>query len=148
MAKDDRGAGELRTLLRGFNVAAKGNASAFGFSILITVVYGTLSIHNKSPNRAELIGFAMSSVAAFSLLNVVAAAVTEPEAGSAEKSSGVLLSTALDFLAVGGGVGLSFAVELLVGGWPSWVVTPFAATLAFVALQAVEMMLGRIAEED
>ncbi|HLQ86265.1 MAG TPA: hypothetical protein VK110_08960 [Salinisphaeraceae bacterium] len=59
--------------LQGLKIAASGNAQAFGFSILITVSYGVAATLGSPPTYGEQIGFAMSAVAAFSLLNVLVA---------------------------------------------------------------------------
>jgi hypothetical protein len=128
--------------LRGLNVAASGNAQAFGYSILITVSYGIVSASSGKPSPVELIGFALSAVAAFSLLNILVAYVSEKRSGNAARTRVVLVATATDFLAVGAGLGAVFGVTAILGGWAAWILAPCVAGLVYVLVQALELAVG------
>jgi hypothetical protein len=126
---------------RGFDTAVSGNAQAFGFSITITSTYGVLSAAEGNPSTAEIFGFALSAVAAFSLLNLVVVGLfLRDEPG--EPSRVVLAATATDFVAVGSGIATAVGVRYWLTDWPAWVVTPFVATLSYVVMQALEIAVG------
>src|SRR3569623_859757 len=87
-----------RKFLRGLHESATGNAQAFGFSITVTVTFGVVSADQSSESTAELMVFALSSVAAFSLLNLLVAHIVRRRPSGPSTNRVVLLSTATDFL--------------------------------------------------
>ncbi len=129
--------------LRGLNKSATGNAQAYGFSISITVTFGVLSAKQPAPTTADLFMFALSAVAAFSLLNVAVAHLLRTEPSQVTSSRTVLLSTATDFLAVAAAVGCAFAIRSVTTGLPRWSLAPLTATVAYVLVQAVELTVGQ-----
>lgn len=124
-----------------------GNAQAFGFSITVTVTFGVLTSTQDPPTRPELIGFALSGVAAFSLLNLLAVYLPTSHSG-AEPTRVLLLATATDFLAVGGGVGTAMGINAVFSGWVAWVLSPFCAGLVYVLVQGIELAVGQHSDED
>ena len=131
-----------RTFLSGLNTAVSGNAQAFGFSITITATYGVISSAQGSPSLPEIFGFALAAVAAFSLVNLVVAAVLRRRKTDGEPDRVVLVATATDVLAVGASIAAAVAVRFALTGWPTWVLAPFVAALVYVLVQAVEMAVG------
>ncbi|HZD65563.1 MAG TPA: hypothetical protein VE152_05665 [Acidimicrobiales bacterium] len=127
-------------MIRGLTGAVTGNAQAFGFSITVTVTYGILSAA-RSPSLAETVGFALSAVAAFSLLNLLVSRLVRLDR-PIQGTRAVLIGTATDFLAVGAGVAVAIGVRLGVGGWGSWVLAPFGSGLVYVVVQSLELTLG------
>ena len=114
--------------LHGLNVAVRGNAQAFGFSILITVSYGIVTASSVGkPSPLELIGFALSAVAAFALMNILVAWLKTIQPRDTERSRVLLMGTATDFLSVGAGLGVVFGAVALLDGWAAWVLAPFLA---------------------
>lgn len=129
--------------LHGLKVAASGNAQAFGFSILITVSYGIASTSAPPPTLGQQFGFAMSAVAAFSLLNVVIAYIARGESSKLQNKSTLLIASATDFIAVGAGLGAAIGVDRLVAGVAAWILIPFVAGLCYMLVQAFEFAVGR-----
>lgn len=130
--------------LRGLQVSVSGNAQAFGFSILITISYGIVSASSSTPSTAELVGFTLSAVAAFSMLNLLVAWLTRNKAAvDSEPTRVVLIATATDFLAVGAGFAAAYGATAAVSGWGAWVLAPFAASLTYGLVQALELAFGR-----
>lgn len=127
--------------LHALGVAVRGNAQAFGFSILITVSYGVVSASTDKPLTWELVGFALSAVAAFSLLNVLVALLKNIRPDDHERERVLLVATATDFLAVGAGLAVAFAVVALTGDWIRWTLTPFLAGITYSLIQALEICL-------
>lgn len=139
--------GRGRLLLRGLNASVTGNAQAFGFSITVTVTYGVASAAEGNPTLPELMGFALSAVAAFSLLNLIVAHLVKADGSTTETTRALLIGTATDFLAVGAAVGAAMGVARAVHGWGSWVLAPLCAGIIYVLVQSVELAVG-LARED
>lgn len=129
--------------LHALGVAVRGNAQAFGFSILITVSYGVVAASADKPVPLELVGFALSAVAAFSLLNVLVALLKTIRPDDHEHARVLLVATATDFLAVGAGLAVAFAVVALADDWVRWTLTPFLAGITYSLIQALEISLTR-----
>ena len=136
-----------RRYLAGLDCAASGNAQAFGFSILITVTFGVVASAHGEPDVGELFGFALAAVSAFSALNLVAArlAFRRPDPPTPKRI--ILVATATDFLAVGGGVGAAVGIVAAIAGWPAWVLAPALASLVYALAQALEFAVGQAGSE-
>lgn len=137
-----------RRLIRGLNVSVSENAQAFGFSITITVGFGVVSVIHPGPSLPDLFGFALSAVAAFSLLNLVVARLVRSDIDVASTRA-VLIGTATDFVAVAAAIGAAVGISELVDGWMVWELAPFVAGLLYVFVQAIELAVGqRLMEEE
>lgn len=128
--------------LRGLETAVGGNAQAFGFSITVTVTFGVISSSQGAPSQAELLGFALSAVAAFSGLNLLVAHLLGGKRPPAEPSRVVLIATATDILAVGAGVAAAIGTSAVVTGWGAWALAPFCSGLVYVLVQSIELTVG------
>jgi hypothetical protein len=147
-SSDERRRTRAGSLLRGFDAAVSNNAQAFGFSITVTVTYGVISAASvDKPTPLEQLGFALSSVAAFVLLNLVAIALLD-DREPRTSSRTVLIATAIDFLAVGAGVGAAIGLAAVLSGWRGWVIAPFFAGLAYVLVQALEFAVSDRGADD
>ncbi len=144
------GEGWTQAALRGLDASVTGNAQAFGFSITVTVTFGVISSAQGHPSLPELIGFALSAVAAFSALNLLVAQLFLREPSDSTPARALLVGTATDFLAVGAGVGAAIGIRYTVGGWGAWVVAPFCSGVVYVLIQSIELAVGRskIHEQD
>lgn len=141
--------GWRRRLIRGLDASVSGNAQAFGFSITITVSFGVVSAVHPRPSMPQLVGFALSAVAAFSLLNLVVARLVRDRPDVTGSTRALLIGTATDFLAVAAAVGVAIGVSELLSAWVAWTLAPFLAGLLYVLVQAVELTVGqREADED
>jgi hypothetical protein len=134
--------------VRGLNTSVSGNSQAFGFSITITVTYGLISSAGGKPALPELFGFALSAVAAFSLLNLIVAGMLLKRQSAGEPRRVVLVATATDFLAVGAGIAAAVGIREVVSDWGAWVLGPFCAGVVYVLIQAVELSLGQDQDQD
>lgn len=136
-----------RRLLQGLDASVTGNAQAFGFSITVTVTFGVLSARGN-PSSAELVGFALSGVLAFSLLNLAVARLLSERGSPSDSTRGMLLGTATDALAVGGAVSSALGVRAATHGLLSWLLAPFVAGIIYVLVQSVELAVGQQESED
>ena len=136
-----------RQYARGLNAAVTGNAQAFGFSITITASFAAISNAEGTPSLPELMTFAVSAVAAFTVLNLVVALIGA-DGSAATTTRTMLIGTATDFLAVAAGVGVAIATGHVLAGWTTWAVGAFGASLVYVIVQSMEMTLGRRETKD
>lgn len=126
------------------DTAASGNAKTFGFSILITVSYGILARSAPAPSIGQQFGFVMAERCGVCLLNPMVAYLTRREAIAPESQRVVLVATATDFVAVGVGLGAAYGIDLLLGGWAAWLVTPLVPGSTYILVQTLELVLGRM----
>lgn len=134
--------------LHGLNISVRGNAQAFGYSITITAVYGTVAASHSSPSGLEILGFAVFGVAGFSILNLVISALVKDAPDRAEKTTVLLRATATDFLAVGAAVGSAVLLTQLVSSWVIWPLASGVAGIVYVLVQALEISVGRAEDAD
>lgn len=109
--------------------------------------YGIAASSAANPSFAEQIAFALSAVAAFSPLNLVVAYLAGRERGSLRSKRILLVASATNFLAVGAGLCVAFAIGLAVSGFAAWMLIPFGAGLSYMLVQAVELALARDVDE-
>ena len=145
MASDQRftSSSVSRRFLRGLHESATGNAQAFGFSITVTVTFGVVSADQASESTAELLIFALSAVAAFSLLNLLVAHIVRRRPSGPSSNRVVLISTATDFIAVAAAVGGALGVRALATGLARWSIAPMVAGLVYVLVQSTELAVGQ-----
>ncbi|MEY8038006.1 hypothetical protein AB8O55_01215 [Saccharopolyspora cebuensis] len=125
----------------GLQTAVIDNSAAFGFSIMITSSYGALNQLVGSPSLADIVGFAMSAAAAFTLLQAVTTRGFRRRLGAAPRAV-VLLGTAFDIVSVALGLGMAVLVALTVPRGAAWPVAALLAVLVFALSQAVELMIA------
>ncbi|RBY76367.1 hypothetical protein DQ238_17820 [Geodermatophilus sp. TF02-6] len=131
-----------RQYLHGLRTAASGNALSFGFSIMITTTFGVVSSAYGQPSLPELFGFALTAVAAFSVLNVLVAMLLRGDEDYEPPSRVLLVATATDFLAVAAGIGAAVGVRFLVADTAAWLLAPCCAGVVYVLVQSVELTVG------
>lgn len=132
---------------RGLRTSVVGNATAFGFSIMITASFGVLSRTEGSPTVGEVYGFAVMAVLGFVLLEAVASKGfrRRPETYPVEVK---LLGTALGALPVTAGVSAALAAgEVFTGDLGAWLVGPAAAAAAFTLAEAITLSLAAPVEQ-
>ena len=141
-------AGPGRRFLRGVAVSTAGNSQAFGYSITITATYGAVSAVHGSPSPGQLIAFALLGVTAFSLLNLTVVRVLPHDQNDSEARRVLLIATATDVLAVGAAIGTAIGIAAALSAWPAWLLAPFAASLIYVFVQAIELAVGRAQDKE
>lgn len=138
----DRARSVDRRFVHGLNRSVAGNAQAFGFSVTVTVTFGVISTAQSHPSLPDLFCFAMSAVAAFSLLNLVVAHLIKGQPEPPEPTRVLLVATATDLLAVAGAVAAAVAIRHLASGITAWILAPFCAGLIYVLVQAIELAVS------
>lgn len=112
----------------------RSTAAAYGYSLTIASTVATLSETHGRPGVGQLYLFIAGGIGAFAVLEgvlVVAPAGDEAEAGHAFPLAGVL-----NVIAAGVAFGVAALLAHAIAGGVAWLLTPLAATVAYLALSA------------
>ena len=138
MGRDDAD-GDLR---RGLRRAVRSDASAFAYSILITVTYGAVSLQVGSPTVGRLFVFAIGATLGFVTWEAVASRGFTVRIRE-EPSDVVLVGTALAPVSVALGLATALGVLAILSGAWAWGAAPFAATAVYVLATGLQMAAAR-----
>lgn len=132
--------GESR-VARAFGTSIRGNSTAFGFSIMITVSFGMVNHLAGAPNVVELLLFGVGAALGVAALEGV---VTKGFRARIEQASQEvqMLGTAMNFASVAAGVGAALAVAELMGGTGTWPVAASAAAMTYIGAEGLELLLA------
>jgi hypothetical protein len=133
--------------LRALGSSVRGNSTAFGFSIMITLTFGAVQSLRGTPSLAELVLFGLGAALA---VGAFEAAVTRGFRESVEKVSerADMLGTALNFASVAGAVGAAIGIAELVGGVVIWPLAPAVAATVYVLVEAAEIFVAERLEGE
>ena len=138
--------GDEPRLLRGVRRAVRVDASAYGYSILITAVFGLANLHDGPTSTERVFAYVMGATFGFALWEAIASKAFRLRIRQ-EQSDVVLVGTALAPVSVAVSLAAAFGViQLTAGGW-AWLVPPFVATIVYVALTGAQLAAARIYEE-
>lgn len=126
---------------RALAAAVRGNSTAFGFSITITVSFGVMQ---RLEGTGSILDLLLFGVAAALSISLIAGLVTR---GFRERVKPVvpevsMLGTAQDFLSIAAGVGAVTGAGELLGGLAAWVAAGFVAATVFVLVESVELVVA------
>jgi hypothetical protein len=130
----------------GVRQALQGNATAFGYSVVITASFGAVQLQHGQPGYWDLVLFGLGAVGAFSALEGLLTRgfrVALPE-GAGDV---IALGTALSFASVAVAVTAAHAVASVLSGGIAWFAGAFAASLAFVLAESVEFVVAAWVQE-
>ena len=132
---------------RAIGTSVRGNSTAFGFSIMITVSFGLLAQLRGSPSVLEMLLFGIAAALAVAVLE---AAVSRGFRAELEQVSQRvdMLGTALNFISVAAAVGVATAVGELVGGIPAWPIGALAATSGYVLTESAEIFVAQLIQGE
>jgi hypothetical protein len=131
---------------RGLSTSVVDNASAFGFSVMITAGYGMLSHFHSNPSALQVVLFAVGAVLGIA---VIEAAVSRgfrlrPNPHPEEV---VMLGTAANLISVAGAVGVFYGAGATLPDMVVWPVAPLVASAAYVFLEAGELAVAEGVQE-
>lgn len=133
-------------LLRGVRRAVRTDASAYGYSILITAVFGLTNLQDGPVTVGRLFAYAMGATLGFALWEAAASRGFRIRIRQ-EQSDVVLVGTALAPVSVGLALVAALgATHVLSGAW-TWWLAPFVATIVYVALTGAQLAVARVYEE-
>lgn len=128
--------------VRGLHTSARGNAAAYGYSVMITCSFGILSTLRGVPWMGGIALFAGGAVVAFALMEAAITGGFRHGLGD-EPSSVKALGSSISVLSIGG----ALAVVYLVGGLPglaAWPLGSFLATVFYLCAFALEMSVAHV----
>lgn len=128
-------------VVRAFSTSVHGNSQAFGFSIAITATFGMISNQEGAPTIPELIYFGVAAATGIAALEALVTRLFTARA--VESPSEVqMLGTAMNMLSVAGAVAVGLLAATIVDGTPAWPVAAFFAAVAYVTLEALEVLVA------
>lgn len=126
---------------RAISTSVRGNSTAFGFSITITVSFGTLSQLLGKPSLLEMLLFGVAAATSVALLEgAITRGFRAHLSGASQEVQ--MLGTAMNFASVAAGVGAAIAVGELFGGVPAWPVGAFLAATVYIATESAEILVA------
>ena len=133
---------------QGLRTSVRTNATAYGFSIMITASFGVTTVLQPKPGAGDIFLFALGAVAGFAAVQLGATRGFHVENVGAERTSVLLIAGLLSVVSVQAGVGAAALVAWLGGGWYVWVAAPFAASAAFLLVNGAEFALAEQEEGE
>lgn len=126
--------------------ALHGNATAFGYSVTITASFGAVQLEHGSPTLVDLLSFGLGAVIAFAgLEGLVSNGFRAPLAKGTDQV--ITLGTALAFISVSAAIATADGVASLITDGVAWFAAALAASLVFVLVESVELVLAEWIQE-
>jgi len=132
--------------VRGLRSAARNNASAYGYSVTITATFGILSVVTAVTTVLEIFAFAGGAVLAYALVDGVASGGFRHGPRDEEPSEVTALGSSISFVSVGTALLVALVEAQLLGGWATWPLGAFSATVTYLLLLALEIGLAELAK--
>ncbi len=130
----------------GLRVSARNNASAYGYSVTVTAGYGIISALRGTTGILEIFAWAGGAVLAFTLVGATATSGFRQRLES-DPSEVQTLAGALAFVSVGLALVATLIIGWLVEGLYAWPLGSFLATVVYLGLVPLEMVLAEVLEE-
>lgn len=131
--------------MRGIRTSIRYNAGAYGYSVLITATFGALTALDGSPQIPHLFLFVSGAAIAFAVIEAVGSDFFR-ERVRGDPPQVVVLGSAFALLSLSAGLGAGCLVGWAIDPWPSWILGPFAATVAYLLVLGLELTLAERAE--
>lgn len=129
----------------GLRTSIRTNATAYGFSVMITCTFGL--VQQSAPvTTPRVLIFLFSAGIAFTTVEAAVSNLFRQRLRG-ERSDVVFLGTAFNLVSVAAGVAAAWIVALAGMSMLSWAVAPFAATLVYLLVGGLEMALAREIEQ-
>ena len=132
----------------GLRTSVRTNATAYGFSIMITSSFGVVAAESARAAPGDIFLFAFGAVAGFGAVQLAATRGFHVENAAAERTSVLLVAALLSIVSVLAGVAVAAFVAWLGSGWYVWLVAPFAGTATFLLVNGAEFAAAREEEGE
>ena len=116
----------------------RNNATAYGYSILITMAVLVLNALESSPHVHEVFLAAGGAVVGFVFIELLATKGFT-DRGRTETPETFLLGSSMRFFSVGFGVGAAALAGVLFENGAAWFWGSFVATLVYILIEAIEL---------
>ncbi len=131
--------------VEGLRTSVTSNASAYGFSIMITMSFAALTSLHASPEVGGTFFFLLGAVGGFVVVEAIASKGFQTR-DKGEPADVMVVGSAMAFASVSAGVGAAALAGELLEGDVVWPVGGFVATLVYTLVVGVEMALAARAE--
>lgn len=128
--------------IHGLRTSILNNATAYAFSVMITLVLVATQQELQPVTTPRLFLFGLGATLAFAGVEAVATSGFRVRVRP-DPTEAVALGSAIAVLSVALSLGAAVLVLELVAGGLGWFLTPFAATVVYVGASGVEMAVGR-----
>jgi hypothetical protein len=137
----ERGRSPHARYRRGLSTSVVNNASAFGFSVMITAGYGMLSHFYSHPSVPNVVLFALGAVLGIAVIEarVSRGFRLRPHPHPEEV---VMLGTAANLFSVAIALGVFYASGRFLPELVAWPVAPLLAAAAYVLVEAGELAVA------
>ncbi len=136
-----RGSGFFRLFERGVDTATRNNVTAYGYSVTITAAFALLQTSRTDTGASEIFVFAAGAVVAFAIIAGLASGFFREELED-QPSNVKSLAGALSFFSVGLGLGVAYAIGVLIQGMAAWPVSAFLTTVVYIASVGLELAVA------
>lgn len=136
----------ITDVARGVRTSVRSNASAYGYSVMITATYGALSVTAPPPSLPRIFLFLAGAALAFSAIEFTSFFLIGNRVRP-EPTEVVALGAAIGIVSISAGVGAATGLASLVDSWPAWFGGSAVATLVYLGVVAVELALAHRADE-
>lgn len=144
MQSDQQGAqGRLR---RGIRRGVRTDATAFGYSILITATFGVVQLKAGPLSTSRIFLFVVGATLGFAVSEAVASRGFRIRIRE-ERSDIVLVGTALAPVSVSISLAAAFGVTAVLTPVWTWLAAPLTSTIAYIAFTGAQMALARAYED-
>lgn len=128
-------------LRRAVRTAVHNNASAYGYSIMVTSTFGVLQVNAGPPSLPRAFLYLAGAALAFAIIEGLTSNLFR-QSDREERPEVVVLGGAMGVASVSVGVGAATVISLFARSWVGWVTAPFAATAVYVSVVSAELMLA------
>ena len=132
---------EPTTYARGVRTVLRNNASAYGFSITVTVAYGLVSGTQSTITASKTIAFGLGAAVGFVLVGAIFVAATS-RGSLPESRQALTISGGVDMLSVGAAIAAAYGLSLLPGFW-AWPSTGGGAVACYLLVSGLDVLIAR-----
>jgi MFS family permease len=131
---------------RGLSTSVVNNASAFGFSVMITAGYGMLSHFHSHPRVPNVVLFAFGAVIGIAVIEAMVSRGFRLRPHSHPEEV-VMLGTAANLVSVAVALGVFYVSGRFLPELVAWPVAPLLAAAAYVLVEAFELAVAEGVQE-
>lgn len=125
--------------LAGLRTTLRSTSAAYGYALTIATTAAELTTVQGKPATGDLFLFVAGGLAAFTILEVLLVAIQRAD-GSAPDDA-FPFAGALNFISVSAGLGAGVAVAHATSASLAWLLSPMAATAAYLLLVAAQVWI-------
>lgn len=134
-------------LARGIRTSLRTNATAYAYSVFITICFAIVDITIGGRSVPRIFLFLAGATVAFGLTEAVASRGFR-DRFRPEPADVVMLGSAMATISVGSAGAVVWLTGSAVGGATGWFAGPFLGTITYVLISGAEMAVARRREDD